>query len=232
MNGKQADSPEAVVPRQVKASLSEEFARVAKALSSARRVELLDLLCQAERSVETLARLTGLGITNTSQHLQILRTARLVEVRKDGTRSLYGVSDPAVCNFLYEMERLARARLAEADRIARDYFDRRDELEPVGREDLLDRVRRNDVVVIDVRPVEEYEAGHIAGAISVPIDELKSRLAELPRDAEVVAYCRGPFCVLAPQALDILREAGIHARRLDGGLPEWRAEGHPVEVGR
>lgn len=219
-------------PAQIKASLADEFARLGKALSSGRRIELLDLLCQAERSVETLARLTGMGVTNTSQHLQILRAARLVEVRKEGTRSLYGVSDPAVCAFLYEMQRLARTRLGEADRIARDYFDRRDELEPVGREDLLDRVRRNDVVVIDVRPAEEYQAGHVAGAISIPLDELKSRLAEIPRDAEVVAYCRGPFCVLAPQALDILREAGILARRLDGGLPEWRADGHPVEVGR
>ena len=205
---------------------------MAKALSSAKRVELLDLLCQAERSVETLARLTGMGITNTSQHLQILRAARLVEARKEGTRSLYGVSDAAVCTFLYEMERLARSRLGEADRIARNYFDRSDEIEPVGREDLLERLRRNDVVVIDVRPAEEYEAGHIAGAISIPLEELKSRLAELPRDAEVFAYCRGPFCVLAPQALDILREAGFRARRLDDGLPGWRAAGHPVEVGR
>ena len=219
-------------PRQIKASLTEEFSRLGKALSSGKRVELLDLLCQAERSVETLARLTGMGITNTSQHLQILRAARLVDVRKEGTRSLYGVSDVAVCTFLYEMERLARSRLGEADRIAHDYFDRRDELEPVGREDLLERIRRKDVVVIDVRPAEEYEAGHVVGAISVPLDELKSRLAELPRDAEVIAYCRGPFCVLAPQALDILRGAGILARRLAGGLPEWRAAGHPVEVGR
>jgi rhodanese-related sulfurtransferase len=220
------------VPRQVKASLSEEFARLAKALSSAKRIDLLDLLCQAERSVETLARLTGMSITNTSQHLQILRAARLVDVRKAGTRSLYGVSDAALCTFLYEMQRLARARLGEADRIVRDYFDRRDAIEPVGREELLERVRRQGVVVIDVRPAEEYEAGHIAGAVSVPLDELKSRLADLPRDAEVVAYCRGPFCVLAPQALDILRGAGFRARRLDGGLPEWRAAGHPVEVGR
>ena len=217
---------------RIKTSLFEEFARLSKALSSGKRIELMDLLCQVERSVETLARMTGMGITNTSQHLQILRAARLVEVRKEGTRSLYGVSDPAVCAFLYEMQRLARTRLGEADRIARDYFDRRDELEPVGREELLDRVRRKDAIVIDVRPVEEYEAGHLAGAISIPLEELKGRLAEIPRDGEVVAYCRGPFCVLAPEALDILREAGILARRLDGGLPEWRADGHPVEVGR
>ncbi len=219
-------------PPQIKTSLFEEFARLGKALSSAKRMELLDLLCQAERSVEKLAGLTGMGVTNTSQHLQILKAARFVDMKKEGTRSLYRVSDPAVCTFLYEMQRLARTRLGEADRIARDYFDRRDELEPVGREDLLDRVRKRDVIVIDVRPSEEYEAGHVVGAISVPLEELTSRLAGIPRDAEVVAYCRGPFCVLAPQALDIMREAGIHARRLDGGLPEWRAAGHPVEVGR
>src|SRR3989304_1362778 len=137
-------------PPQIKASLAEEFARLGKALSPGKRIERLDLLCQAERSVETLARMTGMGVTNTSQHLQILRAARLVEVRKEGTRSLYGVSDPAVCAFLYEMQRLARTRLGEADRIARDYFDRRDELERGGREDLLDRVRRKDAGVVDV----------------------------------------------------------------------------------
>lgn len=219
-------------PRQVKASLFEEFARLGKALSSPKRMELLDLLCQQERTVESLARLTGMGITNTSQHLQALKGARLVEARKEGTRSLYRVPDPAVASFLYEMQRLARDRLAEADRIARDYFDEHDELEPVSRADLLARVKRKDVIVIDVRPSEEYETAHIPGALSIPLDELKSRLAEIPVDVEVVAYCRGPFCVLAPQAMDILREAGVQARRLDGGLPEWRAAGHPVQVGR
>lgn len=218
--------------RQVKDSLFEEFARLGRSLSSSKRMELLDLLCQGERSVESLARLTGMGVTNTSQHLQTLKATRLVEVRKEGTRSLYRVSDAAVCTFLYDMQRLARVRLGEADRIARGYFDERDELEPVTREDLLERVERDDVAVIDVRPVEEYASGHIAGALSIPLDELRSRLAEIPRDIEVVAYCRGPFCVLAPQAIDILREAGLRARRLDGGLPEWRAAGHPVEVGR
>jgi rhodanese-related sulfurtransferase len=218
-------------PRQVKASLFEEFARLGRSLSSSKRMELLDLLCQGERSVESLARITGMGVTNTSQHLQTLRATRLVDVRKEGTRSLYRVSDPTVCTFLYDMQRLARARLGEADRIARGFFDERDELEPVAREDLLERVERGDVVVIDVRPVEEYASGHVAGALSIPLDELRSRLAEITRDIEVVAYCRGPFCVLAPQALDILREAGLRARRLDGGLPEWRAAGHPVEVG-
>lgn len=215
-----------------KSSLFEEFARLGKALSSSRRMVLLDLLCQRERSVESLADLTGMGVTNTSQHLQVLRAARLVEVRKEGTRSLYRVSDPAVCSFLYQLQRLARARLADADRLAREYFDPRDEIEPISRDALLERVRRNDVVVIDVRPAEEHEAAHIPGAISIPLGELEGRLAELPRETEVVAYCRGPFCVLAPQALELLGEAGIRARRLDAGLPEWRAAGHPVEVGR
>lgn len=215
-----------------KSALFEEFARMGKALASARRMELLDLLCQCPRSVEELATLTGMGVTNTSQHLQVLRSARLVEVRKEGTRSIYSASDPAVCTFLYELQRLARNLSGEADRIAREHLDRNDAVEPVRREELLARVRRNEVVVIDVRPVEEYEAGHVAGAISLPLEELALRLGELPREVEIVAYCRGPFCVLAPQALQILRDAGFRARRLDGGLPEWRAAGHPVEAGR
>ena len=202
-----------------------------KALSAPRRMELLDLLCQQERTVESLADLTGMGMPKTSQHLQALKAARLVEVRKDGTRSFYRVADEAVATFLYEMQRLARDRLAEADRIARDYFDVRDELEPLSREDLLARVKRKDVIVIDVRPSEEYEAAHIPGALSIPLDELNSRLAEIPADSEVVAYCRGPFCALAPQALEVLRKAGRAARRLDGGLPEWRAAGLRVQVG-
>ena len=217
--------------RQIKEALFEEFSRLGKALSSPKRLELLDLLCQRERSVESLAELTCMGITNTSQHLQVLKGSRLVEVRKDGTRSFYRVADPRVAGFLYEMQRLARERLAEADLIARGYFDDHDDMEPVSRSDLLARVKRKDVIVIDVRPFEEYEAAHVRGALSIPLSELKSRLAEIPTDAEVVAYCRGPFCVLAPQAIAILRDAGVAARRLDGGLPEWQAAGHPVEVG-
>jgi len=229
MNGEAARSP---TSSEVKAALFEEFARLGKALSSARRIELLELLCNSERSVESLASLTGMGVTNTSQHLQALKAARLVEARKEGTRSIYRVADVEVVDFLYDMQRLARARLAEADRIARDYLDARDELEPVTLEDLLARVEREDVMVIDVRPSEEYEAAHIPGALSIPLTALEARLSELPADVEVVAYCRGPFCVLAPQAVDLLRAAGVRARRLDGGFPEWRAAGHPVTVGR
>lgn len=229
MSGEASESSRS--PRHVKSALFEEFALVGHALSSARRLELLDLLCQRERTVESLARLTGMGVTNTSQHLQTLKSARLVEVRREGTRSFYRVADLTVAARLYDVQRLGRARLAEADRLVRDYFERRDQLEPVGRADLLARVRRKDAVVIDVRPVEEYRAGHIRGALSLPLDELESRLTEIPRGAEVVAYCRGPFCVLAPQALEIFHAAGIRARRLDGGLPEWKAAGYPVEVG-
>lgn len=218
-------------PGAAKRALFEEFARIGKALGSARRMELLDLLCQSERSVEALAELTGMGVTNTSQHLQVLREARLVTARREGPRSIYRVTDPSVCELLYGLQRLGRARLAEADRLAREHLDRHDELEPVGREELLARLRRRDAVVIDVRPAEEYEAGHVPGALPIPLEELRARLHELPRDVEIVAYCRGPFCVLAPEALRILREAGFRARRLDGGMPEWRRAGYPVEVG-
>ncbi len=214
-----------------KRALFEEFARIGKALGSARRMEILDLLCQAERSVEVLAELTGMGVTSTSQHLQLLRAAGLVAVRKEGSRSLYRVSDPTVCELLYGLQRVARARLGDADRLAREHLEGEDELEPVRREELLARLRRNEVVVVDLRPIEEYEAGHVPGAIPIPLEELRARLNELPRDLEIVAYCRGPFCVLAPQALRVLREAGFRARRLDGGLPEWRVAGYPVEVG-
>ncbi len=217
-------------PREVREALYEEFARLGRALSAPRRLELLDLLCQGERSVESLAELTGMGVTNTSQHLQTLRGARLVEARKRGTRVLYRVADPNVCRFLYGMQHLARGRLAEVDRIAQAYFEARDELEPISRDDLLKRLGRRGTLVLDVRPAEEYEAGHIPGAISVPIRELRKRLNELPRRAEIVAYCRGPFCVLAPEALDILRKHGRRARRLEDGFPDWRAAGHPIEV--
>ena len=218
--------------REVKDRLYEQFARIGKALASPKRVELLDLLCQGERSVDALADATGMGLTNASAHLQALRAARLVEGRKEGTRVFYRSADEAVCRFFFELRDLARSRLAEVEQIARDFFDARDVLEPLSSEELLARLGRDDVVVIDVRPPEEFAAGHIAGAISVPLEELEHRLGELPPDAEVVAYCRGPYCVLAPQALDVLRERGVRARRLADGFPEWRLAGLPVAVGK
>jgi rhodanese-related sulfurtransferase len=210
--------------------LYEQFARIGKALASARRVELLDLLCQGERSVEALAHAARMSVTNTSQHLQILRAARLVEARKEGTKVIYRVADEEVCRFFFSLRDLARARLAEVEQLVQRYVKDGD-LEPVSRADLLKRAKRRGIVVLDVRPYDEYASGHIPGAISVPLEELEQRLASLPGDAEIVAYCRGPYCLLAPRAVELLRERGFHARRLEDGLPEWRLAGLPVAVG-
>jgi rhodanese-related sulfurtransferase len=217
--------------RQVKEALYEQFARLGKALASPRRIELLDLLCQGERTVEALAEAARMGVTNTSAHLQVLRQARLVETRREGVKVYYRLADEEVCRFFFALRDLARARLAEVEQVVQDYLEARDELEPVSRQALLERLDRGDVTVLDVRPPEEFAAGHIPGARSVPLPELERRLDELPRDVEVVAYCRGPYCVLAPEALGILRAAGFRARRLEDGFPEWRLAGLPVEVG-
>lgn len=217
--------------RAVKDGLYEQFARVGKAVAHSKRIELLDLLCQGERSVEVLADATVMGVTNTSAHLRVLREARLVETRREGTRVYYRLAGNAVCDFFFSLRDLAADRLAEVDQMVRDYFMARDELEPVGREELLARAEEGGVVILDVRPREEYVAGHIPGAISIPLGELEASLSMLARDAEVVAYCRGPYCVLAPQALTVLRRHGFRARRLQDGLPEWRRAGLPVAMG-
>ena len=213
------------------ADLHEQFARIGKALGSARRVELLDLLCQGERSVEALARTASMTVTNTSQHLHVLRAARLVEARKEGTKVIYRIADDEVCRFFFALRDLAGSRLAEVEQIVRRYMEGGGGLEQVTRAELLARVKRDDVVVLDVRPPEEFAAGHIPGAVSVPLDQLEQRLGSLPRDAEIVAYCRGPYCLLAPRAVELLRERGFRARRLEDGLPEWRLAGLPVAVG-
>jgi rhodanese-related sulfurtransferase len=217
--------------REVREALFEEFARLGKAVASPRRIELLDLLCQGERTVEGLADASRMGVTNTSSHLKVLRQARLVETRRDGVKVFYRLADEEVCRFYFALRDLGRTRLAEVEQVVRDYFEARDELEPVARDDLLDRIGRGEAAVLDVRPAEEYAAGHIPGATSVPLPELGRRLGELPRDVEIVAYCRGPYCVLAPEALTILRAGGFTARRLEDGFPEWRLAGLPVEVG-
>lgn len=211
--------------------LYDQFARIGKALSSPRRVELLDLLCQGERSVDALARISGMTVTNTSQHLQALRAARLVETRKEGTKVIYRVADDEVCRFYFALRELACARLAEVEQFMRRYVEGADEYEPVGRAELLERAQRDSIVVLDVRPRDEYASGHIPGAVSIPLEELEDRLASLPRDTEIVAYCRGPYCLLAPQAVEVLRKHGLRARRLEDGLPEWRLAGLPVSVG-
>lgn len=210
--------------------LYDHFARIAKAAASSSRLNLIEILAQGERAVEALARETSLSVANASHHLQILREARLVEARKDGLHVYYRLAEPDVHEFVRMIGRLAERRLAEVDRLVRTYLRARDQLEPVGREELLERARAGTVLVLDVRPPEEYRAGHIAGAVSVPVAQLARRLKELPSDKEIVAYCRGPYCVLAFRAVEILRGRGFGARRLVDGFPEWRSSGLPVEV--
>jgi rhodanese-related sulfurtransferase len=215
-------------PAEAKRTLNEQFARVAKAVAHPKRIELLELMAQAERPVDSLSEATGMGVSNTSAHLQVLRRARLVETRREGTQIFYRLASPEVSAFVWALRSVASAQLAEIGEVTRDYFESRDVLEPVARDDLLQRASDGEVVVVDVRPAVEYRAGHIPGASSIPLNELADRLDELPADAEVVAYCRGPYCVLAVEAVAMLRERGHRARRLEDGWPQWRAAGLPI----
>ena len=217
--------------RSFKTTIYEQFARIGKAISNPTRLELLDLLCQSPRTVETLAREAGLGVANTSQHLKALREARLVEAEKAGLFVTYRLADEQVCQFFRSLRSLAESRLAEVGEMTRRYLESRQSLQPVDREQLLAKVREGAVTVLDVRPPEEYRAGHLPGALSVPLKELERRLAGLPHDREVVAYCRGPYCVLAVEAVEMLRAHGFTAFRLEEGVPDWQAMGLPVAVG-
>jgi rhodanese-related sulfurtransferase/DNA-binding transcriptional ArsR family regulator len=219
-----------VSARDTKDALYAQFSRLARALGNPKRIELLELLGQAERSVDELAAASAMDFANTSAQLQVLSRARLVEGRRQGRRVVYRIADDSVLRFLIALRGLARDRLAEVEQVARDYFEARDHLEPLGSDELMRRLGDPQTLVIDVRPREEYAAGHIPGALSIPLAELRARMAELPPHSEIVAYCRGPYCVLAPQAIEMLRSAGLRARRLEEGLPEWRLAGLPVEV--
>ena len=212
-----------------KHDLFSQFARVAKAMSNAYRLELLEFLAQGERSVDALAQVSGMTVANTSQHLQQLRQAGLVANRKEGQKVYYFLSGMDVAALLDSLRQVAERHLADVDRLVDDYLKVKDSLEPVPADQLLQRARDGLVTVLDVRPPEEYAAGHLPGAINIPVKELEKRLKELDPKLEVVAYCRGPHCVLAFDAVAKLRKKGIVARRLDGGLPEWRLEGFPVE---
>jgi rhodanese-related sulfurtransferase/DNA-binding transcriptional ArsR family regulator len=211
--------------------LYREVARIGQALASAPRLGLLDLLRQGPRTVEALANEAGLTLANTSQHLKVLRMARLVEAEKRGLFVTYRLADDAVDGFYRALRGLAEARLAEVQQIARAFAEKRGSLEPIDRRLLMRRMQAGEVTVLDVRPAEEYRAGHIAGAVSLPLKGLEKKLKSLPRDREVVAYCRGPYCVLAPEAVTILRQHGYTARPMDDGVAEWRAHGLPVAVG-
>lgn len=213
-----------------KQALYAEFASVARALGSQHRLEILEHLAQGERGVEALAERVGLSVANTSQHLQQLRRSGLVASRRDGKFVLYRLADETVLGVIAALSGIAERNLAEVDRIRRTYFDDRDNMEPVSRNELLQRTRDNLVTVLDVRPPDEFAVGHVPGAVNIPLDELEARLAELDPDHEIVAYCRGPWCVLSFEAVAALRVRGFKIRRLEDGLPEWRAAGLPVEA--
>jgi rhodanese-related sulfurtransferase/predicted transcriptional regulator len=207
-------------PREAKSALFEAIALMGKAFASPVRLELLDLLAQAPRSVDELARASGQSAANTSQHLQALRAAGMVTRSRAGTRARYELAGDAAVRLWLALRDASAARLAEVERASREYLG--EDVDTIGREDLMERLRRGDVVLVDVRPTEEYEAGHIEGARSIPLAELERRLAELPPEAEVVAYCRGPFCAYAHEAVRQLRAEGRSASRLTEGWPEWR----------
>ncbi len=215
--------------RAFKDRLYGQFARIGKALASPHRLEILELLAQSERTVESLAGEIGLSVANASQHLQGLREAGLVESRKAGLYVHYRLADDSVFELSHALRRVAERRLAELDRLVRDHFGDRADPEPVAMPELIERARSGRVVILDTRPASEYAAGHIAGAISVPVDALQARLAKLPKGKEYVAYCRGPYCIYADRAVAILRAGGRKARRLLDGYPEWKAAGLPVE---
>jgi rhodanese-related sulfurtransferase len=215
--------------RRFKDAIYEQFARVGKAVSAPKRLELLDLLCQGPRTVEALAEQAAISVANTSQHLQVLRAARLVDAEKKGLYVEYRLADDEVCRFFVALRVLAEARLAEVDQVTRDYLEERGAMEAVESAELLRRVKTGEVTVLDVRPAEEYRAGHIPGAISIPVGELKARMKELPKGREVVAYCRGPYCVMAIEAALLLRKKGFRAHRMEQGVADWRARGWRIE---
>jgi rhodanese-related sulfurtransferase len=217
--------------RRFKDTIYGQLARLGKAVSAPKRLELLDLLCQGPRTVEALADEAALSVANASQHLQVLRAARLVEAEKKGVHVEYQLADEQVCRFFATLRALAESRLAEVEAVARAYFEERGAMEAVASEELLRRVRRGEVTVVDVRPSEEYRAAHIPGAVSVPLTELKSRLGELPRGRDIVAYCRGLYCVMAVDAVELLRKRGFKAYRMEQGILDWRARGLRVETG-
>jgi ArsR family transcriptional regulator len=220
-----------VSTRSPKLALFVQFAAVAKSLGHAHRLELLEQLAQGERTVEVLADRTGLSVANASQHLQQMRRAGLVANRRDGKFVHYRLADDAVLELLAALRRIAERNVAEVERVVRSYFNARDDMEAVSRGELLERSRAGTVTILDVRPEDEFALGHLPGALNIPLRELEARLGELHPKQEIVAYCRGPYCVLSYEAVAKLRARGFKVRRLEDGLPEWRAAGMPVVAG-
>jgi len=215
--------------REFKNLIYEQFAKMAQAFAAPKRLEIIDVLAQGERDVDSLSQQVAMTIANTSRHLQILKQTRLVENRREGVRIIYRLADGDVLRCWMNLQLLAEKRSSEIRETARLFFEERDTLEPISCEELLTRTKNEDVIVLDVRPVEEYRNGHIPGAVSIPLSELKNRLAEIPPDSGVIAYCRGPYCVLSVEAMAILRNAGFQAVRLKEGFPEWKEAGLAVD---
>src|SRR5215203_6012578 len=222
----------AVAHREFKDWLFGQFARIGKALSSPRRLEIVDLLAQGERTVEEIAKETSMSVASASQHLQTLKAARMVEARREGIYMHYRLADEDVFRTWQAVRAFAESRLSEVDGVVETYLVDRDALEAVDSSDLLERLRDGSVVVLDVRPEEEYRAGHIPGALSVPVDSLEVAPPVLPEDKEIVAYCRGPYCVFSDEAVALLKSRGYRASRLAEGFPEWRDSGYAIEAGR
>jgi rhodanese-related sulfurtransferase/DNA-binding transcriptional ArsR family regulator len=218
--------------RDFKDRLYAEFARIGKSLASPHRLEILEVLAQGERTVESLAAEAGLSVANASRHLQQLRQAQLVLARRDGLFVHYRLAGPEVVGLMLTLRRTAEQHLAEVDRVVRDFLGERNDFEPVTPDELSRRMTNGEVMLLDVRPEQEYAAGHIAGARSIPVADISERLAELPREKEYVAYCRGPYCVYADEAVTALRANGLKAQRLTEGYPEWWLSGRPVRTGK
>ena len=223
--------PAAARPSSLKSAVYEQVARIGQAAASLNRLELLDLLAQGARTVESLCSQTSQSVATTSHYLQVLRRARLVEARRAGVYGTYRLADPDAGEFLLSLRRLAESRLAEVQHVTRQYLEKRGALEPVDNEELVRRVKAGEVTLIDVRPREEYAAAHIPGAISLPLAELGTRLGALRKHRDIVAYYRGPYCVMALDAVDLLRRKGFCAHRMEYGVPEWRAQGWRVATG-
>lgn len=216
--------------RAFRNQLFEQFARIGKALASGRRLELLELMAQGERTVEELARESGMSVANTSLHLKALRQAQLVDVRRQGLYAYYRLASDRVFALWQSLRELGDSQLAEVQRIVTTYLQDRESLAAIGSDELVRRLQESSVIVLDVRPETEYRAGHIAGARSIPVSELQARLREIPKGKQIVAYCRGPYCVFADEAVELLRSSGRTAVRLESGFPDWKARGLPVDV--
>jgi len=213
----------------VKRLLNEQLSLIAKSLASPQRLEILEYLSQAERSVDDISKLSNLSIANTSRHLQVLKQAALVSVRREGQKRFYRITGNDVTNLISSLRLTAEIHVAEVERLTQTYLDKKDDLEAIDALELIERTRHNEVTVLDIRPVEEFDAGHIPNAINIPPDEIAKRISQINNNKDVIAYCRGPYCLFAYDAIQALRKNGFKAQRLEDGYPEWKAAGHPIQ---